>query len=291
MLESVLVAVDLLPGSKRVVDRVAALPFAEGARVTLLHAVPGELPAGLRRHAQEDAEEALAALAERLPRARGVEVSPVVAVGDADQLIASRATHQETELLVVGRVGARSVREVFIGSTAERVVRRGAGPTLVVRLPARGPYARPLLALDDDGCAKEATRAALRVLGRPLPALQVVHAYEAPFQGLAYPSLTDDDARAYRDSFRREAMTRLRKQLDAGLGAEGRRATLHVHAEHGAPRTVIPEAVGFHRADLLVLGTQARGDLARVFLGTVAGDVLREVHCDVLVVPPARRRR
>jgi len=28
--------------------------------------------------------------------------------------------------------------------------------------------------------------------------------------------------------------------------------------------------------------------LAQIFLGTVAGDVLREVACDVLVVPPRR---
>lgn len=41
--------------------------------------------------------------------------------------------------------------------------------------------------------------------------------------------------------------------------------------------------------DLLVLGTHGYSRVAHVLLGTVAGDVLREVACDVLVVPGLRR--
>ena len=44
-------------------------------------------------------------------------------------------------------------------------------------------------------------------------------------------------------------------------------------------------------ADLLLLGTSAFSRAAYVFLGTVAGDLLREAKCDVLLVPPAPSRR
>ena len=37
--------------------------------------------------------------------------------------------------------------------------------------------------------------------------------------------------------------------------------------------------------DLLVLGTRGHSGAAYVFLGTVAGDLLRAARCDVLVVP------
>ena len=43
--------------------------------------------------------------------------------------------------------------------------------------------------------------------------------------------------------------------------------------------------------DLLVLGTRGFTGVAHLFLGTVAGDVLRDVACDVLVVPPRAPRK
>lgn len=40
----------------------------------------------------------------------------------------------------------------------------------------------------------------------------------------------------------------------------------------------------------LLVQTRNRTGIAHTFLGTVAGDVLRDVACDVLVVPPTDRR-
>ena len=48
----------------------------------------------------------------------------------------------------------------------------------------------------------------------------------------------------------------------------------------------LEKAVEKRDVDLLVLGTHGYAGLAHAFIGTVAGDVLRAVTCDVLVVPP-----
>jgi nucleotide-binding universal stress UspA family protein len=48
---------------------------------------------------------------------------------------------------------------------------------------------------------------------------------------------------------------------------------------------VVERAVKKADSDLLVLGTHGYSGVAHAFLGTVAGDVLRAVACDVLVVP------
>ncbi len=58
------------------------------------------------------------------------------------------------------------------------------------------------------------------------------------------------------------------------------------HVRSGSPRSVVERTAVKTKADLLVLGTHGYSGAALVFLGTVAGDVLREVPCDVLVVPP-----
>jgi nucleotide-binding universal stress UspA family protein len=59
----------------------------------------------------------------------------------------------------------------------------------------------------------------------------------------------------------------------------------------GSPRGVVEKAIKKAQTDLLVLGTRGYSGAAFVFLGTVAGDLLRAAQCDVLMVPPTRRRK
>jgi nucleotide-binding universal stress UspA family protein len=61
------------------------------------------------------------------------------------------------------------------------------------------------------------------------------------------------------------------------------------HVQCGSARLVIEKVVKKADSDLLVLGTHGYSGVAHALLGTVAGDVLREVACDVLVVPGLRR--
>jgi nucleotide-binding universal stress UspA family protein len=59
--------------------------------------------------------------------------------------------------------------------------------------------------------------------------------------------------------------------------------------QYGSARGVVEKAVDKVEPDLLVLGTHGYSGLAYVFLGTVAGDLLRAAKCDVLMVPPRKR--
>jgi nucleotide-binding universal stress UspA family protein len=288
-----LVALDLGRETERVLARAARLPLATGARVTLLHVVPRPFPGGARAAAIHDARTSLRRLARGLLAQIPVRsrVRAVVRAGVPAAEIAEVARAARAELIVVGRGAARALREAFLGSTAERVVRRGDRPVLVVRLPARAPYRRPLLALDRDQAAHEVLALALRLVPAPRPRLGVVHAFEAPFEGLIYPSLTTPSQRAYRAGFAAEA----RREILDLLEAERKRFVVEeppdwkLHVRPGSARDVVLDSVQRTRADLLALGTRARAGLAQLFLGTVAGDVLREVGCDVLVVPPRGR--
>lgn len=50
-----------------------------------------------------------------------------------------------SHLIVLGRHGQRAFRDLVIGSTAERVIRKGTTPVLAVSSPAGGPYRRHLV--------------------------------------------------------------------------------------------------------------------------------------------------
>jgi nucleotide-binding universal stress UspA family protein len=192
----------------------------------------------------------------------------------------------------MGRSDHRALRDAFLGSTAERVIRRAKLPVLAVRLPEHGPYRRPALAVDFDEAANSVLVSLLRLLP-PRPSLAVIHACESPYQGLAYPSLMAEEAHERREHLRKQAAREVQQWLVEALRAAkvpvGERPRSKLHVRYDAPRTTIERAVLALKTDLLVLGTHAHAGMAHVFLGTVAGDVLREVRCDVLVVPPHKR--
>lgn len=290
---SLLVPVDLSAFSDRVLGRVAKLPLAADAGVTLLHVVPDSLPPRGRRAAERDARKALLDEARELARSlpATITIACVVTVGSPASEIAARCAKTNIELIVMGRGGGRALRDTFLGSTAERVIRQARLPVLVVRLRPRSAYRRPALALDRDAAAPAVLAQYLRVVPAPRPRATVIHAYDTPFHGLIYPSLSEDDAAEYDDDCRQQARHAIEALLTGALDeANGSRAEVAAwtwHVQRASARTLIERTVKKSDADLLVLGTRARSGLGNAFLGTVAGDVLRAVACDVLVVPPA----
>jgi nucleotide-binding universal stress UspA family protein len=291
---SLLVPIDLSPLSARVVGRVALLPLAQDARITLLHVVPMSLSRGARRRAEGDARKVLVVESRRLARTMpaSVRIRRLMRTGAAAAEIAKAARAVSAELIVMGRGGGRAIRDIFLGSTAERVIRQGRLPVLAVRLGPRGPYRRPMLAVDVDGAAHGTLVMLLRVIPPPRPRVTVVHAYHGPYQGLMYPSLSESGARGYDAPYRQEALRNVRKVLSVALAQARVRPeeapSWKVHVRYGAPRAIVESAVRKANTDLVALGTRGYRGVVDAFLGTVAGDVLREVSCDVLVVPPRR---
>ncbi len=292
---SLLVPIDLSPASDRVVGRVAQLPLAEGCRITLLHVISMDLPVRDRKRAEVAARKVLRAEAQELGRQlpRGVALQSVVAQGAAATEIARYATSVKAELVVMGRYGGSVLRDVFLGSTAERVIRRGQLPVLAVRLRARTPYRHPALALDIDQAANESVAMLLRIIPPKRPPVTVIHAFDVPHYGMLNPGMSTDDAEEYNDEYREKALHEiaalLRKALLRSKAGPDDAPIWKAHIRYGTPRLVIERTVRRTDTDLLVLGTRGRSGAAYLFLGTVAGDVLRNVACDVLVVPPRRQ--
>jgi nucleotide-binding universal stress UspA family protein len=210
-----------------------------------------------------------------------------VKIGAPAREIASVAAKSRTDLIVMGRGGGRALRDAFLGSTAERVVRAARVPVLVVRRAPRAAYTRPALALDFDHAAHEAIRLMLRVLPPPRPRVEVIHAYDLPYATMAYPSLADLEADQH---LRLKAGRRLTKLLESAwveLGVPHEEApAFKTHVRFGSPRAIVEKAIKKLDSDLLVIGTRGYSGPAYLILGTIAGELLREAACDVLVVPP-----
>ena len=107
----------------------------------------------------------------------------------------------------------------------------------------------------------------------------VVHAYEVPEIYEWTDSFADLEAQLERTAAEvtDDAVSALQR---AGVKAMG-------DVRRGPAVQCILDAVGFHQADLIVMGgrTQKRDSVAEALLGSVSTAVLRYANCPVLVIP------
>jgi nucleotide-binding universal stress UspA family protein len=177
------------------------------------------------------------------------------------------------------------IRDLLLGSTAEKVIRKANVPVLVVNLKPLGAYHRPVVALDLEDTARWVVELALRSLPHDVRGVSVIHAYTVLLEGhLVVSRISPRELNAYRNQCRREALSGLQRVLElAGDGVDWRASV-----RRGDPRIAVMHEIGARRADLVVLGTHGRSGLSHALLGSVAEHVVRTAACDVLVAPPAR---
>lgn len=285
----VLLATDFSPAAEHALARTARLPLGRRARIVLLSVTDGGIPRARRAEVEARVRERLDEAAERLrglvraAGGRGVVVEAHRCTGQPYVEIIRRARRERVDLVVLGRHGARPLQRLFVGSTAERVVRLGDTPVLVVSRPSPARYARPLAAVDLSEGSRRVIDLARRLTGDQARQLLLCHAFEVPFKGLI--SYGTGDAERLSRAARREALAACRALCDTLGGSE---LACRAVVVEGDPRVVVQRVAEKRRADLVVVGTHGRSGLAHVLLGSVAEWTLRHVGCDVAVARPAR---
>jgi nucleotide-binding universal stress UspA family protein len=284
----VLAAVDFSDDSRRAARRAALVASEQGARLELLHVVSNASAATLRNmlrpHAGaqarvvEGVRAMLDELASEIAGHAATRTTARVEQGDVLPIIVAAA--QEAALLVVGAHGWNPLRDLILGSTAERLLGKCRRPILVVRRPARGPYRRVVVAMDFSPQSLAALAMAMRVA--PGADIVLVHAFGIPFEGkLRIAGVDEERLREYRAQARHEALTTMISTV-ASIG--GDRSRLSHAVAHGHPPTLILAKARQLRADLVVIGKQGRSAAGEFLLGSVTRHVLSDSKCDVLAV-------
>ena len=281
-MDRILVATDFSTRSDRALRRASLIAGRVGASLTLVHVVDGDRPERLVASERAEALSLLEETARTLRTADKIGAEPLVEVDDVHNGILHAAEVVGADLIVLGPHRSR-LRDVFIGTTVERVVRRSRFPLLVAVQAPSASYERTLLALDFDEASKSAGRAALAMGIFEHTQVVVMHAFDTPAEGmlrrsLETPSAIDD----YVASERSAAEDRLRGLVgDLGLPPTEQR----VAAINGSPARSILESAKAEDAHLIVLGTNQRKGFERMLIGSVTEDVIRDAHRDILIVP------
>ena len=265
---------------------IAAAELARwtGARLHLVHAyapAPTYAPPQMGFAAPEwtaEQSKALHAALEAAARATpgaGEAVCHTLAAAPGAAIL-DVAARTEAGLVVVGAARAGRVAAAFLGTTAQRVLREAGVPVLVVRGPVHRPLERVLLTSDlselSAAVHEEALDTVASVFGEPGAARSLLVLSFPILPSPLPPEALDRAARAELESF-------LHARRPRPYAAE---PVVRV----GDPPAEIAREAEEWRADLLVVGTHARGWAARLALGSVAEAALRDAPCNVLAVPP-----
>lgn len=281
---NILVATDNSTRSELAILRAAMIREQYAAKLTLLHVVDDDQPPELVSDASLGAERLLREAAARIDLSGVCEVATLVRGGDPFEVIVTVSQELAADLVVMGAHRRRILKDVFVGTSIERVMRTGSKPVLMVNQPPRWPYKKVAVALDLSEASANAlkTAHALGFLGSA--AVTHLHAFQPLGKGMMiYADLGKDVIDAY---VARETVD-AHRTVDALIAAvDGGSAGYDVRLGEGAPAAFIKRAVEKIAPDLLVIGTRGLRGFHHFLLGSVADEVLRTVECDVLVVPP-----
>jgi nucleotide-binding universal stress UspA family protein len=205
-----------------------------------------------------------------------VQTSMALLTGPAATVLAKYVEEHDIDLVVMTTHGRGGISRLWLGSTADELIRRSAAPVLLLRsghaMPTTG-FRRIVVGLDGSPESEAALRSALSLAGgRPGTQIVLVQVIEP-----LIPELDTGPATASLEHLAHRARLR-------GIAATSRVVTGTSPAER------IHEIARHTEADLIVVGTRATKGIERLTLGSVADKVVRGADRPVLVVPRMTRR-
>jgi len=283
--KSIVVATDFSTNAMHAAHRAALIARATGAtRLELLHV----MPAGTRwtrwigpwadaASMFEHARKALSRLSSALQPASTTAVEGRVVTGN--RLAAIAAATDGADLLVIGAPATWSLLDPMLGFTG-RLLRTSRAPVVAVRKPPASPYSKALVAVDLATVSDQAFARARAVA--PGARFDVVHAYQAPFEGrLQYAGASDRAIEFHRDGALRSALLGMKDVLQS----QSALPRLRAHVVHGHVASALLGKEREFGTDLLVVHRPAKTLIEELLVPSVTSRLLEEADSDVLVVP------
>jgi universal stress protein E len=286
-MKNILLATDFTPNSDKAMARALRLARETSASLYILH-VTQPYPHKKLNKLTHSLKEELQALIRRQVEAQrfGKEVKTYITVVQAADIfdeILAHAYSTKAELIVLGMHGKKKLKDFFIGTTMERVIRSGLKPVLVVKNITSGGYKKIVSGIDYSPGSHSAFHMAKDLA--PGADLYAVHTYEVPYYAdrtykyAASKALIEQRHQKKMDTFLKNETAYFKKIQKSGGGK------IIGQLAGGKPNKVLARKVKHLKADLLTIGSH--GELELMFSGTKLGGTALEIlfnpPCDVLV--------
>ena len=297
--KNILVATDFSPASVASLKLAVWLTRQFGSKLVLAHALPD-----LRRAAHEASYKArldlLSGDGEIFDReirqnsdsrlrqtiialdATDINVKYETLLGEAFVEITHAVQQENYDLVLAGTRGHTKWEELFVGSTAKRLIRKCPASVWIVKAEHAGPPKVVLAATDFSEVSRKAVLEGICVAERTGAEFNLLHVIDA---GDVPPDVISRIPHG--SSLEQEIQEEAQRRLDEFLNSlETTRIRVQPHLILGTPWKEIQRLVQQLSVDLIAMGTVGRNGIEGFLLGNTAEKVLDHCDCSVLAVKP-----
>ena len=280
------VALDICLGaSKCMKTKLYVLHTIEKFPHDYVHLLSGTAHSNMKQKLEEEAMNKIKAmLPEELLGSE--DIVPIVRFGKPFLEIIKVAKEKDVDLMAIGTHGRAGVDRVILGSVAERVVRKAGCTVMVIRNRKYVGFKRIIVPIDFSDCSRKALEYAVATARAHSSKLTILHVYEGSFvEPYVKAANSEEEANEIMKEIERVNETKydeFLKTVDLS-GVEYEKLL-----EKGIPETEIVDIAMEKQANLIVMGTHGRSGIKHILIGSTAEEVVRAVHCDIIIVKPEK---
>ncbi len=246
---------------------------------------------GLEQELRDQLTEYLQSTAEAMETTHGVEVTYALLDGSPAQALADHARAKRVGLIVMTTHGHSGINRFWLGSVADRLMRRVKVPVLLLR-PTDGPlqteFRHTLVALDGLGEGERVLDPAIELGSLCQDShFTLVQVVEPPVALITRMALHPGNMRPHWQELQENCARSYLERVATRMRTRGQRVATQMISARGVGEQILglAHAIG---ADLIVVGTHGARGVERMLLGSVADKVIRGASQAVLVVPTRR---
>ncbi len=287
----ILVPVDFSEITNVVLRVVKRILKAHGGEVLLFHAVspaiyipyPESLSVDvidvkilqeIEESKKKEAQEKLKGLADFL---KPIETRLIVDIGDPRELILETEEKEKPDLVVIGSHKKGLVEKILIGSTAEKIVKHGIKPVMIIKGIEPTFSKKVLIAYDFSKTAEKTIDFTINFLKPFKVEVELLHIDEF----IEIPVI-ERIGRAIHEKYREEKKKYIHilknKFEEAGFTVK----TSFSEAEDPA-KEIVKRIREDNSIELVVMGSRGLSGLKRIILGSTSTKVFREVEVPILI--------
>lgn len=295
--QKILVSTDFSPCSKAALDQAVSLARQTGAKIVLAHTLPDlrQLVTTLPVEARRDFFYGDGDLFDKeVRRESDAKLRQVIADLDAPDLDITfetllgtpyleltHAVQQEGyDLVLAGTRGLSQWEQLFVGSTARRLVRNCPSSVWIVKAGHQGVPKVVLAATDFSDSSLKAVREGLRVAQLSRSHFHLLHVIEELDEELIKRSPHGSPMRKDINNYSRQRLQSFVQLLETDSDK------VHLHLSLGTAWQEIARTAQKLGADLVVIGTLGRTGVSRMLIGNTAEKVLDTCDSSILTVKP-----
>ena len=283
-MKNILLAIDIAGKTDCAFERAVKLALSLTTTLHILHVCPPPSLASEENVANSPNQEVKERLNSYLTSNKELaSVEHTITVKESREPFAEiikLADEVKAELIVMGMHGKSKLRDMFVGTTIEKVIRKGNLPVLMVKDKPLGEYKNLLVGTDFSDGSSQALYLAFKLA--PKGVLNLVHLYYIPDTDIG-----DKISQYAGDVIETSEKSKLEKFVNDCSAAlkkmAGGQPDLHYRLAQGEAYTGLLHEAAEVNAELVAIGAHSRPSLMPYKLGGTAHDILTNPPCDVLV--------